>query len=33
MEARNYHYSDSGFFSLRGVVSGNNVNNMIEKMA
>jgi len=33
MEARNFHFSDAGFFMLRGQVSGNNVNNLIEKMA
>lgn len=33
MEARNYHFSDSGFFMFRGKVSGNNVNNLIEKFS
>ncbi len=33
MEARNFHFSDAGFFMFRGQVSGNNVNNLIEKMA
>lgn len=33
LEARNYHFSDSGFFMLRGQVSGNNINKLIEKFA
>ena len=33
LEAKNFHFSDSGFFMLRGQVSGNNVNNILEKTA
>lgn len=33
LEARNYHYSDAGFFMIRGQVTGNNVNNALEKIA
>lgn len=33
LEARNFHFTDSGFFMLRGQVSGNNVTNAIEKVA
>lgn len=33
LEARNFHYSDSGMFMLRGCVSGNNTNNLIDKIS
>ena len=33
LEAQNYHYTDTGMFMLRGSVSGNNTNNLIEKLA
>lgn len=33
LEASNYHFSDAGMFCLRGVVSGDNLNNGIESVA
>lgn len=33
LEAKNFHFSDSGMFSLRGVVSGNNLNSALEAVA
>lgn len=33
LEAKNFHFSDSGFFMVRGQVTGNNVNSILEKIA
>lgn len=33
LEAKNFHFTDSGFFMLRAQVSGNNVNTVLEKLA